>query len=123
MVLSDEEITRLFRIRKTVMQMLKDRGYVVGDFEIEMTKYQFIQKYGENMKREDLVINKGFRNSSDQVCYLKILPFSCFRNLGDFHQMLFDVFCNLWLQNLVAGYCVLMEMFCLLVFCCLILWK
>lgn len=39
-------------------EMLRDRGYVVGDFEIEMTKYQFLQKYGENMKREDLVINK-----------------------------------------------------------------
>ncbi|KAG6390353.1 hypothetical protein SASPL_148087 [Salvia splendens] len=67
MVLSEEEITRLFRIRKTVMQMLKDRGYMVGDFEIEMTKYEFVQKHGENMKREDLVINKGFRNSSEQM--------------------------------------------------------
>ncbi|CAK9155159.1 unnamed protein product [Ilex paraguariensis] len=65
---SDEEITRLFRIRKTVMQMLRDRSYLVGDFEIEMTKHQFVQKYGENMKREDLVINKAKRNdSSDQI--------------------------------------------------------
>lgn len=69
MTLSEEEITRLFRIRKTVMQMLKDRGYFVGDFEIDMTKEQFKNKYGESMKREDLVINKSKRNnSSDQVC-------------------------------------------------------
>ncbi|XP_073036374.1 DNA-directed RNA polymerases II and IV subunit 5A [Primulina eburnea] len=68
MVLSDEEITRLYRTRKTVMQMLRDRGYVVGDFEIEMSKAQFIQKYGENMKRDDLFIVKGMRdNSSDQI--------------------------------------------------------
>ncbi|XP_044462868.1 DNA-directed RNA polymerases II and IV subunit 5A isoform X1 [Mangifera indica] len=68
MTLSDEEIKRLFRIRKTVMQMLKDRGYFVGDFEINMTKEQFLSKYGENMKREDLVINKAMRNnSSDQI--------------------------------------------------------
>ncbi|KZV28825.1 hypothetical protein F511_06259 [Dorcoceras hygrometricum] len=68
MVLADEEITRLYRIRKTVMQMLRDRGYVVGDFEIEMSKAQFIQKYGENMKRDDLFIVKGMReNSSDQI--------------------------------------------------------
>ncbi|OMO58197.1 hypothetical protein CCACVL1_08608 [Corchorus capsularis] len=68
MVLSDDEIKRLYRIRKTVMQMLKDRGYFVGDFEINMTKGQFISKYGENMKREDLVINKSKRNdSSDQI--------------------------------------------------------
>nr|KJB27153.1 hypothetical protein B456_004G280900 [Gossypium raimondii] len=68
MVLSDDEIKRLFRIRKTVMQMLKDRGYFVGDFEINLSKQQFISKYGENMKREDLVINKTKRNdNSDQI--------------------------------------------------------
>ncbi|KAE7997030.1 hypothetical protein FH972_001700 [Carpinus fangiana] len=68
MTLSDEEINRLFRIRRTVMQMLKDRGYFVGDFEIDMTKEQFRDKYGESMKREDLVINKAKRNdSSDQI--------------------------------------------------------
>lgn len=72
MVMSEEEISRLVRIRKNVMQMLRDRNYMVGDFEIEMSKYQFLQKYGENMKREDLVINKGLRNnSSDQVLPLK----------------------------------------------------
>lgn len=61
-------MTRLFRIRKTVMQMLKDRNYLVGDFEINMSKEQFRNKYGENMKREDLVINKSMRNdSSNQV--------------------------------------------------------
>ena len=50
------------------MQMLNQRGYFVGDFEIDMTKEQFKDKYGENMKREDLVINKAKRNdSSDQV--------------------------------------------------------
>ncbi|XP_022953770.1 DNA-directed RNA polymerases II and IV subunit 5A-like [Cucurbita moschata] len=68
MVLSEEEITRLFRIRKTVLQMLKDRGYFVGDFEIDMSREQFKHKYGESMKREDVVINKAKRNdSSDQI--------------------------------------------------------
>lgn len=68
MTLTEEEIKRLLRIRKTVMQMLKDRGYFVGDFEIKMTREQFESKYGNNMKREDLVINKTKRNdSSDQI--------------------------------------------------------
>ncbi|XP_065848367.1 DNA-directed RNA polymerases II and IV subunit 5A [Euphorbia lathyris] len=68
MTLSDEELKRLFRIRKTVMQMLKDRGYLVGEFEINMSKEQFMSKYGDNMKREDLVIHKSKRNdSSDQI--------------------------------------------------------
>ncbi|CAL2259874.1 unnamed protein product [Prunus armeniaca] len=68
MVYPEEEITRLYRVRKTVMQMLKDRNYLVGDFEINMTREQFKSKYGENMKREDLTINKTKRSdSSDQI--------------------------------------------------------
>jgi len=65
---SEEEITRLFRIRQTIMKMLSDRGYLVTKFELEMKKHEFIQKYGENMKREDLVISKNKSNdSSDQI--------------------------------------------------------
>ena len=68
MVLSEEEITKLFRARKTVLQMLRDRGFVVGDFELAMSREQFKNQYGETMKKEDLVINKSMRNnSSDQV--------------------------------------------------------
>ncbi|XP_061351242.1 DNA-directed RNA polymerases II and IV subunit 5A-like [Gastrolobium bilobum] len=68
MVLSEEEMSRLYRVRKTVMLMLRDRGYLVGDFEINMSKLEFKNKYGENMKREDLVINKTKKdNSTDQI--------------------------------------------------------
>ncbi|KAI4376599.1 hypothetical protein MLD38_005710 [Melastoma candidum] len=68
MTLSEEEVTRLFRIRKTAMQMLRDRGYLVTDYEINISRYQFVDKFGDNMKREDLVINKAKRNdSSDQI--------------------------------------------------------
>ena len=74
MTLSEEELSRLFRVRKTLMEMLSDRGYLVGDFEINMSKYEFLQKYGENMKREDLVLQKAKRNnSSDQVCSFNFL--------------------------------------------------
>ncbi|KAL8206171.1 hypothetical protein R6Q57_009737 [Mikania cordata] len=68
--LSEEEIKRLFRIRKTVMEMLKDRNYLVGDFELEMDRRQFVQKYGENMKREDLVISKSLKNDSSEQIYV-----------------------------------------------------
>ncbi|RDX79676.1 DNA-directed RNA polymerases II and IV subunit 5A [Mucuna pruriens] len=68
MVLTVEEMGRLYRIRKTVMQMLSDRGYLVGEFEINMSKRDFKSKYGEHMKREDLVINKAKKeNSGDQI--------------------------------------------------------
>ncbi|KAK7847483.1 dna-directed rna polymerases ii and iv subunit 5a, partial [Quercus suber] len=67
MVLSEDETNRLFRIRKTVMQMLKDQGHLVANFEVDMIKDQFRRKYGESMKREDLVINKTKQtDSSDQ---------------------------------------------------------
>ncbi|KAJ0727167.1 putative RNA polymerase, Rpb5, RNA polymerase Rpb5 domain superfamily [Helianthus annuus] len=68
MALSEEEIRRLFRIRRTVMQMLRDRGYLVGEFEINMDMNDLLRKYGENMKREDLLISKAKTNdSSDQI--------------------------------------------------------
>lgn len=70
MTLSEEEINRLFRIRRIVLEMLKDRGYFVADKEIEMTKREFQMKYGENMKREDLVINKSLRNDSSTQIYV-----------------------------------------------------
>ncbi|CAL5360537.1 unnamed protein product [Camellia sinensis] len=63
---SDEEITRLYRIRRTVMQMLMDRGYVVVDSDLE-TKPQFVHRFGENMKREDLVIKKVKRDDSSEI--------------------------------------------------------
>lgn len=73
MTLSEDEIKRLYRIRRTVMQMLKDRGYFVGDFEVDMTKQEFDSKFG-NMKREDLVINKHKRNdTSNQVLFSLLL--------------------------------------------------
>lgn len=64
----DEQTNKLFRIRRTVLQMLNDRDYLVGDFEINTTKEQFIDKFGEDPKKEDLVINKAKRNSpSEQI--------------------------------------------------------
>ncbi|EHA8586268.1 DNA-directed RNA polymerases II and IV subunit 5A [Cocos nucifera] len=50
------------------MQMLRDRGYLVLDLEINMNKRQFLEKFGEGVKREDLVINKAKKNEpADQI--------------------------------------------------------
>ncbi|XP_050215471.1 DNA-directed RNA polymerases II and IV subunit 5A-like [Mercurialis annua] len=67
MTLSEDETKRLHRIMKTVLQMLKDRGYLVTDAEINMTRRQFIDKYGDNMKREDLTMNKSKRDGTDSI--------------------------------------------------------
>ncbi|KAL9234603.1 hypothetical protein vseg_009457 [Gypsophila vaccaria] len=65
----DEEIVRLYRVRKTIMQMLNDRGYSVTDDEINMTRHQFDELYGVNRNKENLLICKEMRNnSSEKIC-------------------------------------------------------
>lgn len=70
MSLSDEEITRLHRVRKTCFEMLKDRGYEVEDAEIQMTRKEFIDKYNGTIRREDLTFLKSKPDNTDQVCIL-----------------------------------------------------
>ncbi|XP_022729998.1 DNA-directed RNA polymerases II and IV subunit 5A-like [Durio zibethinus] len=59
MSVSEEQITKLFKARRTVVQMLRDRGYSVDDSDIKMTRHEFIEKYGDNvhLKRDDLLIH------------------------------------------------------------------
>ncbi|KAJ4839890.1 DNA-directed RNA polymerases II and IV subunit 5A [Turnera subulata] len=68
MTLSEEEVKRLYRIRRTVLQMLHDRGYKIADFELNGPLEGFKSKYGENMKREDLFLVKHkIHSESDQI--------------------------------------------------------
>ena len=67
-MLSEDEITALFRVRRTVMQMLRARNYLVADYDIEMTRQQFEEKFSHTVKREDLTTTRAKKNdSSDQV--------------------------------------------------------
>lgn len=70
---SEEDASRLFRVRRTVMQMLRDRGFLVLDDEISMTKSQFLDKFGENIRREDLMINKATKTGEQVILFSLIL--------------------------------------------------
>ncbi|KAK8943581.1 hypothetical protein KSP40_PGU009842 [Platanthera guangdongensis] len=56
--MSDEENSKLFRIWKTTLEMLKDRGFLVLESELNMHMTEFLVKFGENFKREDLDMSK-----------------------------------------------------------------
>uniref|UniRef100_A0A0D6R1K4 RNA polymerase subunit H/Rpb5 C-terminal domain-containing protein n=1 Tax=Araucaria cunninghamii TaxID=56994 RepID=A0A0D6R1K4_ARACU len=59
---------RLFRVRRTVFQMLDDRGFVVNDADLNMTLPQFRINYGDEPNREDLFIStKSRTNPRDQI--------------------------------------------------------
>ncbi|XP_073114398.1 DNA-directed RNA polymerases II and IV subunit 5A isoform X3 [Elaeis guineensis] len=95
--MADDPIGRLHRIRRTVMQMLKDRGYLVVDFEINMSKIDFLHKFGEGVKREDLLINKSKKNDpADQmVCFVGDTETeSTYKKLDNFDCLIYVFFPN-----------------------------
>jgi len=68
LVTDEATMGRLYRIRRTVMQMLRDRGYLVGEHELATSRRDFLRKFGESFHREDLLINKYKKNDpSDQI--------------------------------------------------------
>lgn len=53
--LTDERI--LYRCRKTVLEMLRDRGYEVGDAEIEETFEEF-ESRGLTLKNLNMIVKR-----------------------------------------------------------------
>eukprot|EP00798_Chlamydomonas_sp_ICE-L_P022867 gene22867-30040_t len=51
-----DTLTKLYRIRRTCLEMLKDRGYLVSDGEVDLPKSDFREKFGENPRKDDLTI-------------------------------------------------------------------
>ncbi|CAH9119076.1 unnamed protein product [Cuscuta europaea] len=64
MFFTEEEKTKVFTVHKTVMSMLRDRGYVVEDAEITLTRADFITKFGDHVTRENLEMQKEMHNDS-----------------------------------------------------------
>ncbi|KAF7024249.1 hypothetical protein CFC21_048446 [Triticum aestivum] len=70
LVTEDVTVGRLVRIRRTVMHMLRDRGYLVVEHELSMTRRDFQRKYGESFHREDMLINKCKKNDPNDQIYV-----------------------------------------------------
>ena len=50
------EASHLFRIRRTLLKMLKTRSYVVDAAQLAMTPRGFVDQFGDQPKRNDLTI-------------------------------------------------------------------
>lgn len=51
-----DNLTKLYRIRRTCLQMLADRGYLVSQEDLNLSKDDFRNRFGENPRKEDLTI-------------------------------------------------------------------
>jgi DNA-directed RNA polymerase I, II, and III subunit RPABC1 len=50
------EASRLYRVRKTVVKMLHNRGYIVSEEELTRSAESFTAQFGENPTREMMTI-------------------------------------------------------------------
>ncbi|KAH8043718.1 DNA-directed 5'-3' RNA polymerase [Aureococcus anophagefferens] len=62
------EASHLFRIRRTLLKMLKKRNYVVDVAQLEMSSEAFQEQFGEQPKRTDLtILAEHETDAEDQV--------------------------------------------------------
>lgn len=70
----EDEITRVFKVRRTVLQMLKDRGYNIEESDIELKREDFVQNFCKAMNKVNkealfVTADKG-PNPEDKVTHL-----------------------------------------------------
>ncbi|CAG9464761.1 unnamed protein product [Pedinophyceae sp. YPF-701] len=55
-----------FKIRRTCLQMVRDRGYVVSEDDLHMTLDEFRDQFGDNPSREQLAFIAAKEDDSEQ---------------------------------------------------------
>ncbi|CAI6001518.1 unnamed protein product [Closterium sp. NIES-64] len=68
--MGDETVSRLFRVRRTIFEMLHDRGYLVADRELRSTKDDFRDQFGDDPQRDDLTLLKQKRDNPNDEIYV-----------------------------------------------------
>ena len=48
-----DEVTLLYRVRRTVLQMLKDRGYIIKENRLVESKQDFADNYQDKGNKRD----------------------------------------------------------------------
>jgi DNA-directed RNA polymerase I, II, and III subunit RPABC1 len=53
-----DDLTVIYRVRRTVLQMLKDRGYVVSEKKLNQSKPEFKDSYNGSRESLNMLVNK-----------------------------------------------------------------
>jgi len=67
--MEEDVAQRLFKIKKTLSELLNDRGYEVSDEDLFMTFDQFVTKYGPSPNRVELTTKTHHRNDTEDKIY------------------------------------------------------
>ena len=59
---------RVYRARRTVLQMLRDRGYMVDETDVEQGEEDFFEKYTTSPQRDMLTLLVQVRVRSESSC-------------------------------------------------------
>jgi len=62
-----EDASRLFRVRRTLCELLSDRGYAISDEDLKMTKEGFISKFSDPPNREQMVMLAEKKDKSESL--------------------------------------------------------
>lgn len=65
-----DEVQKLYQIHKTVIQMLRDRNYLVTQQEQEITREEFRAKFAEATSRENLMLLKSKKDDPTDMIFV-----------------------------------------------------